>query len=270
MTGTYIGSSNHLAVDSNDNVYTSVSKDSVQPNYFAIQMFQAGKYGKVKPMRTIWGSLTDLAMPEGVAVDSIGNVYAMNGSEGDFCSQEQAWVTEYKAGSNGNVPPIAIVNDRGYFAAIALDVNGDLYTLGQDYVSSSSCPYSIHVYSPSGSGFTLVQDITGPSTQVPPLGGIAVDSNDNIYVSSGNKVLVYAAGSNGDAAPLDVITGSKTRLSNTVAVAVDASGDIYATSISPPARVTVYPPGSNGNALPSQDIVGKNTKLAGPISIVVR
>jgi hypothetical protein len=44
-------------------------------------------------------------------------------------------------------------------------------------------------------------------------GGIAVDSNDNIYVTNAgaNGLNVYSKGANGNVAPIRVISGSKTQ-----------------------------------------------------------
>jgi hypothetical protein len=209
-------------------------------------------------------------MPLGVAVDANGNIYAANTYYADYCSQVQGNVTIYKRGSNGNVPPIGIIYDAGV-NSIAVDSAGDVYTIGVDYEGRDSCPASIHVYAPSASGYQLVQDITGSNFA----GGsdITVDSSKNIWVAQGSSLLMYAAGSNGNAAPSAVISGPNTDLSAR-SVALDASGNVYAGNVidgsNMPGSVTVYPAGSNGNALPSQGIVGPKTKLTAPIGMVVR
>ncbi len=126
--------------------------------------------------------------------------------------------------------------------------------------------------------------------QYPYSGGIALDSNKNIYMVSPNgsylgngSITVYPAGSNGDATPSAIIsaddyTGSdNTGLGYPSGIVVDSTGRIYVTNaeyygpggvIGPP-TVTVYPPGSNGNVTPIAIIMGANTRLSSPWGIAL-
>jgi hypothetical protein len=105
-------------------------------------------------------------------------------------------------------------------------------------------------------------------------GGIARDSSGRIYVSntSTNKVTIYAADSTGNAPPLAVIGGAKTRLASPTAVALDGSGEIYVLNTGT-SSVTKYPSSGNGsgiqNEAPIGRISGPKTQLRDPIAMTV-
>jgi hypothetical protein len=254
LIGAHIRPYYAFAVDQSHNVYVA--------NKASIEIFAAGKYGKVKPIRVISGSLTGLST-DSIAVDSNGKIYSENVYYGNDCTQyTPSNVTVYAAGSHGNVPPIA---EFGTYdgTRLAVDTSGNVYTLG-------GCSQGVNVYAPNGSSYVLVRNISGSNTGLsgaPP--AITVDSNKNIWVTTGSDLLMFAAGSSGNVSPSIDITGPNTGLSAT-GVAVDSLGNAYAANGNTPASVTVYPPGSNGNALPTQGIVGRKTKLTEPVAIVVR
>ena len=80
-------------------------------------------------------------------------------------------------------------------------------------------------------------------------------------------------------APIGVIIGSKTRLDNPTAIALDSQGEIYVANalrvrVRPHAiydvgRVTVYSASSNGNVAPIATISGTATGLAYPIGLAL-
>lgn len=80
-------------------------------------------------------------------------------------------------------------------------------------------------------------------------------------------------------APIAVIAGPKTKLKQPVAIAVDASGDIYVAnqaggSVVPGQKIrqgtiTVYSAGSNGNVAPTTIIKGSATGVIEPVSIAL-
>ena len=77
-----------------------------------------------------------------------------------------------------------------------------------------------------------------------------------------------SSGSNGNVPPVAAIGGSNTGLGDTVAVAVDATGTIYALSYK--GDISVFAAGSNGNVAPIRTIGGSRTKLNSPEGIAVR
>jgi serine/threonine-protein kinase len=95
-----------LVTDSKLTVPSGIARDSAGRIYVAnsggdtITVFAAGASGTPNPNAMIFGSRTGLANPTGIALDSKGNIYVTN-----LGRNNDASVTVYPRGSNGNVPP---------------------------------------------------------------------------------------------------------------------------------------------------------------------
>lgn len=91
-----------------------------------------------------------------------------------------------------------------------------------------------------------------------------------LYVAnySSNSVTVYAAGTLGNVAPIQNISGGATGLQGPSGVAVDAMGNIYVSNDTGQS-ITVYSAGANGNAAPIQTISGSYTGLDDPSGIAL-
>jgi hypothetical protein len=124
----------------------------------------------------------------------------------------------------------------------------------------------------------VIQSIAGGNTGMSFVLGIAVSSSGQIYVPSyyccnpgcPSAVLVYAAGSNGDVAPIQEISGGSTDLSCPRAIALDSQGNMYVVNnFSGAESVTVFAAGANGNVPPIREIAGANTGLNSPYGIAL-
>jgi hypothetical protein len=107
---------------------------------------------------------------------------------------------------------------------------------------------------------------------------VAVGSTGTIYVANSNfggtdRVTVYTAGSSGNVAPIQTISGSNTLLSNIFGIAVDTPGNIYvsSTAINGPGAgtVNVFAPGATGNVAPIRTISGALTGIYRPFGLTV-
>ena len=214
--------------------------------------------GNVSPIATIAGPHTGLVESSGVAVDREGKIYVAN----------LTGVTVYPRGSNGDVAPIATI--PGSTGGVALDSSDKLYVLSS----------GISVYAPSSKGsFVLTAKISGPNTDLGLAFGLALDSSGNIYVANDSgiaavngRITVYAAGSDGDAAPTAVIEGSNTQIGDRLfSIAVDSKRNIYlgADVDRVATGILVFPSGSNGNIAPSATIAGSNTLVFFPLGIAL-
>jgi secreted PhoX family phosphatase len=72
-------------------------------------IFPAGSNRNVAPSATISGGATRLHSPDGIAIDSSGNIYVANDGS-DYGGVDS--ITVYPPGSNGNIAPIGTV--RGF------------------------------------------------------------------------------------------------------------------------------------------------------------
>ncbi len=238
----------------------------------SVTVYPVGATGNVKPIQNISGSNTLLAGPIGITADESGKVYVANNSNYS--------VQVYAAGATGNVAPIQQISGDGTGLyqphGVALDpVNGDIYVA--NYGVSS-----VTIYLPDANGDAApIGTITGPNTGIDNPYGIALDASGNIYVATCGttcsihdappSVVVFAAGSVGNVAPMQTISGPRTRLFTPYGLALDSSSNIYAASsgnllLGKPWGIKVYAAGANGDVRPIQAIRGK---LNGPSGIAL-
>ncbi len=264
-----------IALDSGGNIYvanyyTANTRSDLKYDS-SITVYPAGSNGNAPPSAVIAGDNTGLSYPQGIALDSSGNLYAEGYGNGVGYS-----VNVYPEGSNGNVSPSASIAgaDTGMDGpfAIALDSSGNIYVLNS-YGGTAQLG-SVTAYPAGSSGDTVpTATITSNFTRLPFASGIAVDSPGNIYVTntlSGAgedfSIEIYPAGSYATGPPIATIAGDDTGLYFPFGIALDSSGNISVLNRSVQNRggtVTVYPAGSAGDAMPNAminiDTSGKNS-----------
>ncbi|MGA7618387.1 NHL repeat-containing protein [Candidatus Binatus sp.] len=274
-----------IALDSSGNIY--VADDGSYANEFTASVFVYPPLGSSTgtldeaPIATISGSDTGLVSPRGIGLDSIGNIYVVNG----------AGVSVYPplGSSTGllNEAPTATISggDTGLVnpQGIALDSSGKIYVADENAAS-------VFVFSALGSSTGLLDVAaiatisTTMTTGLVSPRGIGLDSIGNIYVADDGSyaneytasVFVYPAGSNGNVAPIASISGSSTRLVEPAGIALDYGGNIYVADdgylsapVPIPSKVFVYAAGSNGNVAPIATIRGPDTGLYSPEGVTL-
>ncbi len=201
-----------IALDSSQNVYIAELSD--------VEIFSSLTAG-LSPLATLHGDITDISNAAGIALDANANIYLTNDASDSLGDR----VTVYPAGSDGNMPPSAVIvgsnTGLAFPAGIAVDSSLNIYV-------ANPATDAITVYGPESNGnVTPTRTISGPSTGLDTPTGIALDSDGLIYVTNqggyeGNNlsVTVYAAGSTGNATPLTTITGPITQLARPRGIAV--------------------------------------------------
>jgi sugar lactone lactonase YvrE len=239
-----------IAVDSAGHIY--VANQSGGPGGIgSVTIYSASSHGAGPPIATIAGDNTGLNNPIGIAVDSSGSIFVLNGNNS---------ITVYPAGSSGDVTPKATFNIDGSGkntpAGIAVDADGNVYVANQggaecfQQTCYQTSPDSIAIYRAGSHGNTEPSAvIVGPDTQLATPSAIAVDRNGDIYVANqgpikcthydepgggyvicgpvGASVTVYGPSSSGDVTPIATISGAKTELGYPNGIAVDAYRNIY-------------------------------------------
>jgi hypothetical protein len=255
----------------------------------SITVYPANATGNVPPYREITG----LTNPGGVAVDSLGDVYASFAECFVIGCIPAPSILVFSATANGDAKPLRTIfgpaTHLGYPLGIAVDANNDIYAKNTHTIEKH-CYVSGHlggclqreyvtVYKPSSQGnVPPIRTVRGRKTRMfSQNGGTTVDGLGNLYVVSERmrigrqrwgepEILVYKPGAHGDIAPSWTIGGSKTGLKSPAGVGVDGIGNVYVTDSQ---RVFVYAAGAHGNVAPVQTISGSNTELNDPISVAV-
>jgi sugar lactone lactonase YvrE len=251
----------------------------------SITIYPAASSGDAVPIDTITSSFNGIFFATAIAVDPAGNIYV---------ADEAPAIYIYAAGSYATGPPVATIvgNDTGLGLpiGIAVDSKGDSYALDNSgYIT---------VYPAGSSGdatpkATINIDNHGNSSAsaiaVGPRGDLYV-ANDGVtkchqgacYQTNSDSVAVYPAGSDGNAKPIALIAGPKTKLASPSAITVGRSGNIYVANQGPvkctnscgcypvgPGSITVYPPGSAGNVKPVATISGEDSGIGQPYGIAL-
>ena len=209
------------------------------PGGYSVRAYPVSGGRRPAPLFTISGK--QLIIPQGVALDSAGNIYVVNGGiESGDQSSDPPSVTIYRAGSKGDDAPMARISGPKtglkYSQAIALDSHGYIYVSNQ---GQDEKPDTITVYSPGSNGNVApARVISGPATLLLAPEGIAVDSSGRLFVSSGAAgppqssnaaVLIFAPGSNGNVAPFASIDCDCAKLRTPGAITLGSNGNVYVT-----------------------------------------
>jgi len=290
-----------ITVDGSGKIYVT-NQGSLNGGSDSVTIYTAGSNGNAAPSATIagpsanvGGSITELILPIGVALDSGGNIYVANRVGFYPGTESNGTLTVYPAGSSGNVAPSSTIANLRAATDIALDRSGNIYVVSDG--SESGARDTVAVYS-AGSNSNAppiatialpIATLEGMNTGIGVPGGVVVDNAGNLYVSNvghecdgaddaicDSSVIVYPAGSTGNSAPSAIISGPKTQLEFSRGIALDGAGNIYVANEGSVVNsngglgtVTVYPAGSNGNVAPSATIGGSNTGLSEPYGIAV-
>ncbi len=254
---TGLGTPDNIALDSSDNIYTSI-------NGATIGVFAAAAHGNASPIRQIAGSNTQLSFPIGVAVDSNGYLYVADCGDGN--------VKVFAPGAGGDVAPVRVIGlSSGCTIAEAVDANDDLYvTSGDNQISE---------FSPESQGNNLIKVIYEPQPKSgDSIRPVAIDSRGNIYAGNllAKNIQVFAPSASGNSKPIRTIAGSKTYLGAPTGLALDSSDNLYVTICqhcshgSGTDSVLIFAAGAHGNVKPQAVVTGTNTQLDAPTDLVVR
>lgn len=260
-----------LAVDSHGAIYVANAvtyKSAYRPYPGSILIFPPGSTGNVAPEVTITGANTTLDYPQGLAVDSSGNIYVSSASGSD--------VSVFAAGSAGNAAPILTLTSATgplFPYALVLDSAGNLYVLNT--VGGPTEKGAIMVYPPGSTGSTPpTTTISSSFNGIENADSIVADSLGNIYVGNftggadqHGSVTVYSAASYAAGPPIATLAGAATGLSNPLALAVDSTGRLVVLNSNN--TVTEYSSGSAGNVAPAATLDLDTRKGESPSGIAV-
>jgi hypothetical protein len=213
----------------------------------AISIYSSGASGR-SLLGTISGSATKLDHPDGVVLDSQGDLYVANSLANT--------ITEYAPGASGNVAPIATISgvhtglDDPRF--LALDSSDDLYVVNG--TGNSVAEYAPGANGDTGSIATITNGINNPI-------GIAFDLG-LLYVSNAanNTISAYLPNTYGNAAPIYTLQGANTGLNGPKGLYFNSLDQLLVANDS--GGVTTYAILLRTNEAPLRTLTGSSNSLA--------
>jgi uncharacterized delta-60 repeat protein len=234
--GNYDDVATALAVDASGNIYVT-GGGCFSGTYYDYATVKYNSSGVWQWVARYNKHLDDVATA--IAIDESGNIYVTGGSYGlgtgddyatvKYDSSGEPWVARYNGPGNDY--------DEAY--ALAVDGSGNVYVTGYSYGSGTSSDYATVKYNSSGVE-QWVARYNGPGNGIDEAYAIAVDASDNIYVTGGSYFSVtnydYATvkyNSSGVEQWVARYNGPGNDVDVSYALAVDASGNVYVTGLSP-------------------------------------
>lgn len=184
------------------------------------------------------GSAASFSHPEGVAVDSLGNVYVADSANNEIRKISPAGLVTTLAGTTvaGSANGSGTSASFNYPTGVAVDSAGNVYVADANNNEIRMIDTSDVVSTLAGSTTAGSADGTGSSASFFTPLGVAVDSAGNVYVADTNNeeirlvtpkgVVTTLAGQAGVVGHADG-TGTSATFDSPSGIAVDASGDLF-------------------------------------------
>jgi hypothetical protein len=253
-----------LAVDGTGNLFVGGTISANGPLASAeILIYAPGASGTAAPSRTIAGASTGLSVPgmsgiDALGLDGSGNLYVS--SFVNIGGILYPGVSVFSSTADGNVTPTKVIGgsattiNASLPGQIAVDSANNIYTAGGSLPQANS----ILIFNSNSTGnVPPTSMIAGANTMLEDVVGIAVDSTGNVYVANGNaggstpSIVVFGAGSAGNAAPVRIIAGSATTMISPGNLSVDSEGNVYVLN---DLNVLKFAANATGNVAPSATI----------------
>jgi hypothetical protein len=239
----------------------------------SVDVYSLNANGNVPPIATLSGRDYFRTIVD-VALDASRKIWVNQGGP----------LAEFAPGSNGDPSPEAEIEGSYTMLCgcgdnlVALDTAGNIYTNDNE-------AGSILVFAAGSNGNVApIREIAGAYTQ--PTGlitSITLSNSGQLYVSEyaedhggSPTILVFAAGANGNVAPIRTISGSNTGLNQygALGLALDGNQVLYVANSCRYGcvgsdSIVAFAKGANGNATPIRTISGAYTGLATPESVAV-
>jgi Beta-propeller repeat len=241
-----------------------------------ILVYAPGTTGTQSPSQTITAGLQALSTNTiaAIAVDSAQNLYAVTGIAVGTGPNSHGYtgVAVFAPNASGAfapsktiVGPLTGISNNA--SQMATDAAGNLYIASGPNIS----PGSIEIFSSAATGNVApTATLAGANTTIDNAQGVAVDTAGNIYVSSSGlngpaTILKFSAGSSGNVAPVQAITGDPNSMGSVGNLRVDSTGNLYVVEGS---TILKFAPGAKGNVAPIATISsGAFTNPSGPIAV---
>lgn len=182
------------------------------------------------------GTIASFSIPEGVAVDSSGNVYVADTGNSLIrkITPGGAVTTLAGSGSNGASNATGTAASFYYPQGVAVDASGNVYVADSANALIRKITPGGVVTTLAGGGPGTATNATGTAASFDYPEGVAVDSSGNVYVADGNSLIRKITSAGVVTTLAGGGTGTATNGSGSIAsfsvprgVAVDGSGNVY-------------------------------------------
>jgi tripartite motif-containing protein 71 len=192
--------------------------------YQSIDVFAPGSSGNVAPTAWIGGGSTTLSFPQGIAVDSSGNLWVIDTS-GPWIDQFPAALS---AGQN-NLAPSGKITSTAFVSPDAITIDYQKHIWVGDL--GSTLP-EVMEFNPTPGAQTPLCNISGSNTGMTSTGGqvsVAVDNGGYVYTVDATtpQINIFAKGQCGNPTPAYTISGGSTALTYPAAILVYSTGNDY-------------------------------------------
>lgn len=258
-----------------------------QPNSTAIVTASSGMSVQAVPINLNFASTARFNYPQGIAVDSSGNVYVADSSSSTIRKITPAGVVSTLAGVQGSSGYVDGTGANAEFdnpTGIAADSSGNVYVAdtGNNVIRKISSAGMVSTLAGSSAGTSGSADGTGSAASFNSPRGVTVDSSGNVYVAdtlnstirkiSSTGLVSTVAGTAGSPGSTNG-TSTSARFNVPASIAVDSGGNLYVADtnnnairkISPVGQVTTLAGGTSGSA----DGAGSAASFNGPSGVAV-
>jgi DNA-binding beta-propeller fold protein YncE len=211
--------------------------------------------GDQTPSLTIGGKKTGLGTPDNVALDSSDNIYT---------SIDGKTIGVFAASAHGDARRIRKIGGSNtglsFPIGVAVDSTGYLYV--------ADCGYgNVKVFAPGAHGNVAPIRVIGLTSGCTI--SEAVDSNDNLYVTSGDNIISeFSSEAQGNNLIKEIQEPEPKSGDSIRSIAVDSQSNIYAGNLLAK-NIEVFAPSASGPAKPIRTIAGSHTHLGAPSGLAI-
>ena len=226
-TGALLAQANGVAADASGNVYIADTGNNTIREVSSGQVTTIAGTAGVTGSSDGTGPGAQFNRPGQIAVDTSGNLYVADQLNNTIRKITSGGVvttfagTAGVAGSKDGAGNVALFNQP---AGVAVDTSGNVYVADTDNQTIRKITSTGMVSTLAGTvGVTGAANLTGTAAQFNFPAAVAVDASSNVYVADlgNNKIRKITSGG--------AVTDFEINLVGTQGVAVDGSGNVYAT-----------------------------------------
>ena len=222
---TTLGCPTGVYISQNGTIYVA---DPCSTNgYPTVDEFAAGASGNVAPVAWIGGSVTALGFPQGISIDSKGNLWVIDTATPSI----DKFPSSLASGQN-NIPATGEITSSALSEPDEIYIDYQSHIWIGDLLGGPGDTPAVYEFNSSTGVQSPLCTISGSNTGITNSSGqvsVAVDNGGYVYaVDALNPTInIFDPGQCGNVTPAYTITGSNTSITNPAAILVYSTGNDY-------------------------------------------